>query len=95
MLADYHVAGVRVLVGLRNLAGRYDSDRIEQACQIALTHDAFHLRAIRELIKRGGDRQTEFEFLQEHEIIRDLSDYGELVRASQGEQPAMEPSLEA
>jgi transposase len=94
MLEDRGVAGVRVLVGLRSLAGQYGSDRVEQACQIALTHGAFHLRTIRELIKRGGDRQTEFEFLQEHEIIRDLSDYGELVRASQGEQPAMDPSLE-
>ena len=95
MLEDRGLAGVRVLVGLRSLAGRYDSDLIEQACKIALTHGAFHLRTIRQLLKRGGgDRQTEFEFLQEHEIIRGLSDYGELVRAGQGEQPAMEPSLE-
>jgi len=94
MLEDRGVAGVRVLVGLRSLAGRYDSERIEGACQIALTHEAFHLRTIRELIKRGGDRQTEFEFLQEHEIIRDLSDYGRLVRAAQSAQPATDPSLE-
>jgi hypothetical protein len=38
--------------------------------------------AIRELIKRGGTPQEEFEFLQEHQIIRDLSSYGHIVRAS-------------
>jgi hypothetical protein len=90
MLEDRGVAGIRVLVGLRNLAGRHDSERIELACQIALTHGAFHLRTIRELIKRGGgDRQAEFEFLQEHDIIRSLSDYGELVRASVSPEPAI------
>ena len=93
MLEDRGVAGVRVLVGLRSLASRYDSDRIEQACGIALTHRAFYLRTIRELIKRGGHRQAEFEFLQEHEIIRGLSDYGRLVRASLHLEPAISQSL--
>ena len=85
--------GVRVLVGLLSLADRHDSDRIEQACQIALTHGAFRLRTIRDLLKRdGGDQQEQFEFIQEHPIIRDLSDYGALVRAAFVRSPrAIEP----
>ena len=87
MLLERGIAGLRVLTGLRSLAKHHDSASIEGACRIALTHRAFHLRAIRELIKRGGRQQEEFDFLQEHEIIRDLSSYGQLVRASIREQP--------
>jgi hypothetical protein len=79
MLEDRGIQGVRVLVGLLSLTGHHRDDQIEQSCRIALTHNAFRLRAIRELIKRGGNKQEEFEFLAEHEIIRDMADYGELV----------------
>jgi hypothetical protein len=89
MLLERGIAGVRVLTGLMSLANRHDSASIERACRIALTHRAFYLRAIRELIKRGGKPQEEFSFLAEHEIIRDLSSYGHLVRAAIGEEPAV------
>lgn len=88
MLQARGIEGVRVLVGLSSLARNYDSDAIEDACQKALAHGAFRLRAIRELLKRGGGKQEEFEFLQEHEIIRDMSEYGQLVRASLRGEPA-------
>ena len=84
MLLERGVAGVRVLVGLTSLVHHWDCDRIERACEIALTHRAFHLRTIRELVKREGGKQQEFDFLAEHEIIRDLSDYGQVVRSSLG-----------
>ncbi len=67
-------------------------DQIEQACEIALTYNAFRLRAIRELIKRGGNKQEEFEFLAAHEIIRDMADYGELVRNAFGNQTQDRPA---
>ena len=54
----------------------------EQACAIATSHGAYRLRTIRELLKRQGDKQEKFEFLDEHPIIRSLSDYGELVRTA-------------
>jgi hypothetical protein len=88
MLQDRGIPGVRVLVGLISLAGRYGAERVERACEVALGHQLFRLRAIRELIRRGGDRQEEFEFLQQHQIIRDLSEYGQLVRASLRGEPA-------
>jgi len=74
------VEGIRPLVGLLNLAQRHPRDLIENACEIALSHDAFRLRTIRELIKRGGSKQEQLEFIDEHPIIRKMSDYGELVK---------------
>ena len=80
MLAERGIQGVRVLVGLTALAQRYTDDQIEQACEIAQTHGAYRLRAIRELIKRTAPRQNQFEFIERHPIIRGLSEYGELIR---------------
>ena len=82
MLEARGVQGVRVLVGLLQLAHRYEDDRIDQACQTALTHNAFRLRAVRALLQRGGGKQNEFAFLAEHEIIRDMADYGQLARSA-------------
>ena len=80
MLQSRGIQGLRVLVGLQSLAGRYSGREIDRACEIALSYDAFRLRTIRELLKRGGNKQESFEFLTEHEIIRDMADYGQLVR---------------
>ncbi len=82
MVQQRGVQGVRVLMGLLNLAKRHPYDRIEQACETALTHGAYRLRTIRELIKRQGEKQQQFEFIDEHPIIRSLSDYGDLVHTS-------------
>ena len=95
MMLDRGIAGIRVLQGLIHMANQHDSVSIERACQVALTHGAFRLRAIRELIKRGGGGQEQFEFLQEHEIIRDLSSYGHIVRASLRQEPAVTEPVES
>lgn len=81
MLAERGIQGVRVLIGLLSLARRNDCDRIEKACQTAQTHGAYRLRTIRELIKRQAPKQEQFEFMQEHPIIRSVSEYGKLVHA--------------
>ena len=89
MLQARGIQGVRVLVGLVSLGKRHPSEQIDQACAIAVTHEAFRLRTIRELIKRAGAKQEAFEYLAEHEIIRDLASYGELVSASFRREPVM------
>lgn len=89
MLQERGIEGVRVLVGLVALAKTYPSGAIEEACDKALAHGAFRLRVLREVLKRGGDRQEQFEFLQKHPIIRDLSEYGQWVRASLRGEPAV------
>lgn len=70
------VEAVRVLVGLKDLSGKYAVDELEEACKIALEHGAYRLRAIRQLLQqRPACRQQQFAFLEHHPIIRPLSDY--------------------
>ena len=69
------VEAVRVLVGLKALAGKHDSQALERACEAALAHGAYRLRTIRQLLKRRAGQQKQFDFIEEHPIIRPLSDY--------------------
>jgi len=80
---------VRVLQGLISLAGRHPNAAIDQACRIALSHQAYRLRTIRELIKRKTPAQEQFEFITEHPIIRSLGEYQQLVSTA-FTQPAKE-----
>ena len=93
MLQARGIQGLRVLAGLVALGKRHRAEPIDQACAIAVTHEAFRLRTIRELIKRAGAKQEAFEYLAEHEIIRDLASYGELVSASLRREPVGAPAL--
>ena len=82
MLHVRGIEGVRVLMGLLSLSNRHSANAIEQACQLAGSHGAYRLRTIRELIKRQGDLQEQFGFIEEHPIIRPMTEYAEQVRRS-------------
>jgi len=82
MLQVRGIQGVRVLVGLLSLGERHPWSAVDEACAIAQTHGAYRLRTIRTLIKRTAPKQERFEFMEEHPIIRRLSDYGDLVRSA-------------
>jgi len=69
------VEGIRVLVGLRALAAKHTTAAMEQACQTALSYGAYRLRTLRQLLQRQAPPQQEFEFIEEHPVIRPLSDY--------------------
>lgn len=69
------VEGVRVLVGLKALAGKHSPEAIDRACQTALNCGAYRLRTIRQLLVRQAPPQTQFDFLDEHPVIRPLADY--------------------
>ena len=93
MLLARGIEGVRVLQGLLNLAHRHPCADIERACDIALSHNAYRLRTLRHLLERDQPRQQHLPFLEEHQLIRDLADYGQFVRAAfRQEMPAL-PSL--
>lgn len=84
MLQSRGVAGVRVLQGLISLANRHPGSRIDRACVVALSHQAFRLRTIRNLLQRQADHQQvqqplDERFIDEHPIIRSLADYSQLV----------------
>ena len=78
MLQERGIAGIRVLNGLLSLTHHHSATALDQACQIALTHGAYRLRAIRETLKHGGAEQQQFDFVKEHEIIRNLNEYDHL-----------------
>ena len=92
MLQTRGIEGMRVLQGLLALAKRHDADAIERACQVAFSHGAWRLKTIRQLLQRDAPEQETFDFLQEHPIIRSLSDYGKLVSTS-FQQPGAPTSL--
>ena len=80
------VEGLRVLQGLLALAHKHPREQLERACGIALSYCSYHLRTIRTLLEREAPRQESFAFLEEHPIIRSLSEYADLVhRAFQAE----------
>jgi transposase len=83
MLRERGIEGVRVLQGLLALAGRHPSAALERACDIALSHGAYHLRPLRVLLTReDACRQEPLPFLEEHPLIRDLSAYGQFIHAA-------------
>jgi transposase len=73
------VEGVRVLQGLLHLARRHPRDQVDRACGIALSYESYRLKTIRVLIGREAARQEPFSFMDAHPLIRDLSEYGQLV----------------
>ena len=84
MLQTRGIPGVRVLVGLLSLTHRHSRGEIDRACEIAVTHGAVRLKTIRLLLRRNGPKQEQFALLDEHPIIRPMSDYQAIVQASLG-----------
>lgn len=72
-------AGIRVLMGLiHQLHPQHGTEPLEKACAQARLHGQYRLAELRNWLEAPSEQQT-FSFLTEHEIIRDLSDYGGLV----------------
>jgi len=80
---------LRVLQGLLALAEKHPASQLDQACQLALTHDAWHLRDVRELLVRPV-AQEQFAFIETHPLIRDLEAYDNLVPVCFS--PALKPT---
>lgn len=82
MLAARGIQGLRVLQGLLSLADKHPPNAVERACEVARSHGAHRLRTIRELIKKSGTKQQEFEFTSEHDLIRPLATYEQFIHDS-------------
>jgi hypothetical protein len=91
MLLVRGVEGIRVLQGLLHLAERHPGEAIDRACQVASSRGLYHLRAVREAISGEVTEQEQFAFIDQHPIIRDLTEYGLLVRAAFGQEPLPAP----
>ena len=79
MLQQRGVEGVRVLQGLLHLAKKHGSDAVAKACEAAHAHGEYRLRTVRALLKSQDVTQPMFAFMDEHPLIRPLSDYGQFV----------------
>jgi transposase len=92
MLGSRGIEGVRVLMGLISLGNQSTRQLVERACEVALSHGAYHLRGLRQLIKHqspGSDTmQQTFAFASEHPIIRPVADYGQWLNEALTRQPA-------
>jgi hypothetical protein len=63
MTAARGVEGVRVLVGLKRLVGTYRCAELEAACKVALSHGAYRLRKLCNLLKQGlAPEQQQMDF---------------------------------
>lgn len=82
MLKARGIEGVRVLQGLLSLSARSDEKALENACETALASGVFQLRPIRKLLARAAAKQQPLDFVDEHPIIRPLSDYRDWLGAA-------------
>lgn len=82
MLNARGIEGTRVLQGLLSLTKKHTAEALENTCEIALSHNAFRLRTIRQLLGRKAAKQQSLPFLDEHPIIRPMDDYGRVVAAA-------------
>jgi transposase len=79
MIEHRGIEGVRVLHGLLALTKKHSAEELEAACELAWRHQAYQLRTVRILLSRSARKQETFEFLEEHPIIRPLSEYGDFI----------------
>jgi transposase len=83
MLKARGIEGVRVLQGLLAMTGRYPAADLEEACARALSHDAFRLQALRDLIKEPS---RQLELIEHHPLIRPMDYYGRIIRVCFGKE---------
>ena len=76
------VHAVRVLQGLLQLAGKHSPKALEKACETAHGYGAYRLADVRRLIGIDAPQQQQFDFIQEDPIIRNITDYDELVESA-------------
>ena len=81
VLENRGIQGIRVLVGFRSLVGKYGAAELDKACELAHSHGAYRLKHIRALVGKNSKQET-FEFIEKHEIIRDLSEYGKIIKVT-------------
>jgi hypothetical protein len=81
------IPAARVLQGLLSLSKKYQTEQIDHACDTAWRSQAFNYRVIKRLLEhQTAARQQTMKFMDEHPIIRSVSEYGDFVRNSlQGE----------
>src|SRR5271165_1140337 len=78
MIKNRGPQGIRVLQGFLQLAAKHAPANMEAASQLASTHGVWHLSDIKSLL-HSPTGQDQFQFIQQHPLIRDLSHYQALI----------------
>ncbi len=73
------VTGQRTLLGLMSLSKKHSRAEIDDACQKAVHCGAWRLRSVRKIIEQNLPAQQMMEFIDEHPIIRDISNYQDFI----------------
>jgi hypothetical protein len=81
VLEERGIQGVRMLNGLLSLTTRHSTAQMERACELAISHGAYRLKMLRQLLQEPR-RQENFQFMEEHPLIRKMSDYQEFLRVN-------------
>jgi len=77
------IPAARTIQGLLSLSRKYPTADIERACDTAWRSQAFHYRVIKRLLEHQAAAQQQIlEFVDEHPIIRSVSEYGDFIRRS-------------
>ncbi len=72
---------IRSLMGLVGLSQQHSYKAINQACACALSHGAWRLSDIRQLLTQAQPAvQTHFGFASQHPLIRNLAEYGVFIQ---------------
>lgn len=78
MVKNRGLEGIRVLQGFLQLSAKHAPANVEAASQLALTHGVWRLHELKSLLQHPT-AQEQFQFVQEHPLIRDLSHYQALI----------------
>jgi transposase len=74
------IEGQRTIQGLLSLSRKYESPQISNACEIAWRSQCFSYRAIKRLMdKQATTNQQTMDFMDDHPMIRSMSEYGEFI----------------
>jgi transposase len=75
------IEAARTIQGLLSLCRKYESSQINRACQSAWRSKCYSYRAIKNLLEREAtSHQQTMEFMDDHPVIRSITEYGEFVK---------------
>lgn len=82
-LEERGIAASRTMQGLLSLCKKHQTDEIERACDVAWRSKAYSYRVVKRLLdNQSAARQQTMDFVDEHPIIRSVSEYGDFVKRS-------------
>jgi hypothetical protein len=75
------IEAARTIQGLLSLCRKYESSQINQACEAAWRSKCHSYRAIKKLLEKEAiNCQQTMNFMDDHPVIRSITEYGEFVK---------------